>query len=789
MRIYGQRLVGWRINILICAILVWLMTVLLWVLLLTSFSKNHDLSDMPPFYAADCQDTRRVMVVVRLLVGALSTLVIVSSYIFMQLLVSPTREDVDRAHAQRRWMDIGCMSVKNLRFISNGRRVLFVLFGLIWIPFHLLAPASVAETARTTPWVTVLATESFLSGGKYHLPGLGLGAYLQDTPGFYSNDLKMSVPEAVEYIAAHAAGWERLSGRECLQKYEYWVNVDKRRHVVAVMSTDDWDGEFLDSLSSVWYAGVCGFEANKQDLPCGGLTLGLNVTSDSVNGTYEGVSIVSDNRPRVPTRGASSKAEIDGMVDEHDNWIIPWHAKDNLHNTPVLRKNLTVKYCLSEPFPTHCKARVSNTLFLAICLLALAVSALCAIALRILWGQDRLVAVGDAVDSFIRRPDMTTRDMCTLGWRDFSSTTVERLQKPKMEGWVHSQRQYVRRRGRWGDSVHVSDWVKLLLPGGVGFIICLLSLISFVEAGGGWQKALSASIFGQNSSNPILMMKYPSESLRAFMVMLASRPIGASLVATMPQLLLAILPLILHHTYTRMFIARTWSSYAARFKTLRVNEPRGEQRENHFFEIPSKYFLSFVTIGTLTRWLCSNAIYVIHVESFHADLSTVETYHPYVNVFVSLKAALGTIITLFFILVTPIFMALIPLPGESVLVGSCSAAISAGCHVIEPEHLQQRTPGEKRPELVRLEPDTSMAKEDEKVKVSSVETDYESRPEYDWRAELAEGRIRWGVLREARSATDREGNLEGLAQVLSFGSEETYLGSPREDEFYGGTRL
>uniref|UniRef100_L2G008 DUF6536 domain-containing protein n=1 Tax=Colletotrichum fructicola (strain Nara gc5) TaxID=1213859 RepID=L2G008_COLFN len=148
MRIYGQRPVGWRINTLICAILVWLMTVLLWVLLLTSFSKNHDLSDMPPFYAADCHDTRRVMVVVRLLVGALSTLVIVSSYIFMQLLVSPTREDVDRAHAQRRWMDIGCMSVKNLRFISNGRRVLFVLFGLIWIPFHLLAPASVAETAR-----------------------------------------------------------------------------------------------------------------------------------------------------------------------------------------------------------------------------------------------------------------------------------------------------------------------------------------------------------------------------------------------------------------------------------------------------------------------------------------------------------------------------------------------------------------------------------------------------------------------------------------------------------------
>ncbi|KAK2774389.1 hypothetical protein CKAH01_03622 [Colletotrichum kahawae] len=773
MLIYGQRIVGWRTTSLVCALLVWGMTALLWLIFLITISKSN-ISDMPPFHAADCEDTRRVMVVVRFVVGAFATLAIVSSYNFMQLLVSPTREDVDRAHAQRRWMDIGCMSVKNLRFISNPRRVLFGLFALIWIPFHLLAPASVAETARTTPWVTVLATESFLSGGKYDLPGLGLGAYLRDTPGFYPNDLNISVPETVKYIAAHAAGWERLSGRQCLQEYGYWVNVDKRRHVVAVISTDDGDTHWSGNISSVWYAGICGFEANKQHLPCGGLTLGLNMTSDSVNGTYKGVS----------------ESEIDGMVDQHDNWIIPWHAKDNLDSTPALRKNLTVKYCLSEPFPSHCKARISNILLLAVCLLALAMSALCAAAMRIVWGRDRLVSIGDAVDSFIRRPDMTTRDMCTLGWRDFSSTTVERLRKPKMEGWIHSPRQYVRRRGRWGDSLHISDWMMLLLPGGVGFIICLLSLVSFVEAGGGWKKALSASIFGQNSSNPILMMKYPSENLRSFMVMLASRPIGASLVATMPQILLAILPLILRHTYTRMYIARTWSSYAARFKTLRVNERRGQQRGNYFFEIPFKYALGFVTLGAVTRWMCSNAIYVIHVESFRADPSTVEPYHPYVNVFVSLKAALGTIIMLFVILVAPIFVALIPLPGESVLVGSCSAAISAGCHVIEPGHLQRGTPGDKSgPQLVRLESDASVAEEDGKVMVSSVETDYKSMPECDWRAELAEGRLRWGVFREARSATDRVGNLEGLAQVLSFGSEETYLGSPREDEFYGGTRL
>lgn len=56
----------------------------------------------------------------------------------MQLLVSPTRREVDQAHSNKSWVDIGVPSVRNLRFISFKRVVLWSLLALSSIPLHLL---------------------------------------------------------------------------------------------------------------------------------------------------------------------------------------------------------------------------------------------------------------------------------------------------------------------------------------------------------------------------------------------------------------------------------------------------------------------------------------------------------------------------------------------------------------------------------------------------------------------------------------------------------------------------
>jgi len=71
-------------------------------------------------------------------INALSTLLLGASNYCMQYLTSPTRQEIDKAHASRVWLDIGVQSVRNLRHISWTRILLWYLLGLSSVPLHLM---------------------------------------------------------------------------------------------------------------------------------------------------------------------------------------------------------------------------------------------------------------------------------------------------------------------------------------------------------------------------------------------------------------------------------------------------------------------------------------------------------------------------------------------------------------------------------------------------------------------------------------------------------------------------
>jgi hypothetical protein len=75
---------------------------------------------------------------IHILVNALSTLLLAASNYTMQVLSSPTREDIDKAHAKHEHLDIGVLSVRNLSRIPRRRLLLFIIMGLSSIPVHLL---------------------------------------------------------------------------------------------------------------------------------------------------------------------------------------------------------------------------------------------------------------------------------------------------------------------------------------------------------------------------------------------------------------------------------------------------------------------------------------------------------------------------------------------------------------------------------------------------------------------------------------------------------------------------
>ena len=71
-------------------------------------------------------------------INILSTLLLAASNNCMQCLVSPTRADIDRAHAKRQWLDIGVNSIRNFGYIDTFRRILWVLLAISSIPLHLV---------------------------------------------------------------------------------------------------------------------------------------------------------------------------------------------------------------------------------------------------------------------------------------------------------------------------------------------------------------------------------------------------------------------------------------------------------------------------------------------------------------------------------------------------------------------------------------------------------------------------------------------------------------------------
>jgi hypothetical protein len=89
-------------------------------------------------FRGDCTKVDRINLVVHLAINALSTALLSGSNYCMQCLSAPSRDEVDKAHAKRRWLDIGVPSIRNLRSIARGKVFVWWILGLSSVPLHLM---------------------------------------------------------------------------------------------------------------------------------------------------------------------------------------------------------------------------------------------------------------------------------------------------------------------------------------------------------------------------------------------------------------------------------------------------------------------------------------------------------------------------------------------------------------------------------------------------------------------------------------------------------------------------
>ena len=129
---------GWRAGASLCCatatmILFTNIIVLVWA---TSTYKMEN--GIGTLYKGSCARAKSLNTWLQLVINILCTVLLGASNYCMQCLTSPTRNEIDQAHRRKRLLRVGVPSLRNLRFVSGYRAILWVCLGLSALPLHFL---------------------------------------------------------------------------------------------------------------------------------------------------------------------------------------------------------------------------------------------------------------------------------------------------------------------------------------------------------------------------------------------------------------------------------------------------------------------------------------------------------------------------------------------------------------------------------------------------------------------------------------------------------------------------
>lgn len=363
-----KHLQGWRMGITLCAATAG--TVLIVNLSLTIWaSVKFDLQDggLGTVQEGSCQKTRDLSLWLHLAINVLSTLLLSASNYCMQCLSAPTREEVDRAHHRGKWLDIGVPSLRNLTGISWYRLVLWWLLALSGIPLHLLYNSAVFSTLSSVEYQAFVGTSELVSGVSID----------------WSTDLgaNSAIPSngTLGYFE-HVSSWTNLTNYECILAYGKTF-VSKNRDVLAVTSQWNTSASLLSSSMPV----VMIADATSQ---------GVIAYEEQARPPY--VWICGD-----PISGT---CDISEALINADGWTL----SDDL--AQLLAVQHPISYCLSQSIKERCRLRFS-VIIMSIVIGCNLTKTICMLLILRRQRSQPLTTLGDAIESFLLRPDSTTEQM------------------------------------------------------------------------------------------------------------------------------------------------------------------------------------------------------------------------------------------------------------------------------------------------------------------------------------------------------------------------------------------
>lgn len=129
-------------------------------------------------FRGECRTSNNLNLFLQLVINIFSTCVLASSNFFMQIVSSPTRNEIDRAHRSLHSLEIGVSSFKNLGSLSWFKILAWAALFLTSVPIHLLFNSVIYPIDyQGSDWHLTIAAPGFVNQSvDYFVPGASLAA-------------------------------------------------------------------------------------------------------------------------------------------------------------------------------------------------------------------------------------------------------------------------------------------------------------------------------------------------------------------------------------------------------------------------------------------------------------------------------------------------------------------------------------------------------------------------------------------------------------------------------------
>lgn len=479
----GLSLEGWRKSAAINIITVSMVTVLCCVLLGISSGRAGGINANFIFYQGNCETSSKINIWLHLLVNTVSAGVLASSTFFRQLICSPTRAEVDAAHAKNTPMEIGVLSISNLFYMSPFKMLIWLLFFLTSIPIHVFFNSIIISTSyEGGNWRLTMASEAFTDGAQYYPPGAFLWAaggfeYLQGY-GDPVNTSEYFEPQSdevrnISWTAQSASSWKRIEVPECVSQYVYCSARTEYRDVVMIVRSHEpsysfspnsslgwsrdsvlaplsdaeaayWDPHVPATQSdSLWFSANCSTTAVLDPR----LYRATGCSQSCYSACGQPTVIVEANSPN----GIATNYTFDFLYNDlytAEEQAAYWPGTKD-HNASIL----DLEYCLVQEMQPLCKVGLVNVALLIVIVCLLIKMALSMVVFSTFRRSDLLIVLGDAIAAFITQPDVATKGRCTLDRSGIQVKDKEGpFKQPKPRPWHQKNR-------RWFAAIPKARWV------------------------------------------------------------------------------------------------------------------------------------------------------------------------------------------------------------------------------------------------------------------------------------------------------------------------------------------